>query len=99
MLLEEEFRQGCRQFVAGDRVEMRPAGTDEVTTEEQQIGDFMFDPFQHMSTTIYLPSLSNHGPGQTIPVDPMELKELLRTRYTKPADIVSLWFKQWLTAP
>jgi hypothetical protein len=79
--------------------EMRPAGTYEVTTEQQQIGDFMFDPFQHMSMTIHLPSLTGYGPGQTIPVDPVELKEVLRTKYTEPADIVSLWFKQWLTAP
>jgi hypothetical protein len=69
--------------------EMRPAGVYEVTTEQQQIGDFMFDPFRHMSMTIYLPSLTGYGQGQTIPVDPVELKELLRTRYTEPADIVS----------
>ena len=80
--------------------EVRAAGTYEVTTEEQQIGDFMVDAFRHMSTTIYLPSLTgDYGPGQTIPVDPVELKELLRTSYTRPADIVSLWFKHRLTAP
>jgi hypothetical protein len=38
--------------------------------------------------TIYLPSLTGYGPGQTIPVEPVELKEVLRTRYTEPADIV-----------
>jgi hypothetical protein len=74
--------------------EMRPAGSYEVTTEEQQIGDFMFDAFRHMSTTIYLPPRTgDYGLGQTIPVDPGELKDLLRTSYTRSADIESLMMR------
>jgi hypothetical protein len=70
--------------------EMRPAGTYEVTTEEQQIGDLMFEALRHMSTTIYLPPRTgDYGLGQTIPVDPVELKDLLRTSYTRSTDIES----------
>lgn len=59
--------------------ESRPAGIYEVTCEEQQIGDFMFETFRLISTTIYLPPRANDfGMGEIIPVNPVELKELLK---------------------
>ena len=59
--------------------EMRPAGVYEITTAEQQIGDFMFEAFRQISTTIYLPPRAGDlGMGQTIPVDPLELQKLLK---------------------
>lgn len=59
--------------------ETRPAGVYEITTEEEQIGDFMFEAFRRISTTIYLPPRGgDYGMGQIIPVDPRELTELLK---------------------
>jgi hypothetical protein len=59
--------------------EMRPAGVYEVTTEEQSIGDLMFEAFRRMSTTIYLPPRTgDYGMGQTIPVDTLELEALVK---------------------
>lgn len=34
---------------------MLPAGTYEVTTEEEQIGDFVYEAYRRISTSIYLP--------------------------------------------
>jgi hypothetical protein len=58
--------------------DMRPAGAYEVTTEEEQIGDFMFEAFRRTSTTIYLPPRpGDFGMGKVVPVDPMELSRLV----------------------
>jgi hypothetical protein len=66
--------------------ESRPAGVYEVTCEEQQIGDFMFEAFRCISTTIYLPPhAGDFGTGQIIPVDPLELQKLLKLTSHKTA--------------
>ena len=56
-----------------------PAGDYEVTVEQEQIGDFMFEAFRRTSTTIYLPPRAgDFGVGQVIPVEPSELAELMQ---------------------
>ena len=66
------------------------AGIYEVTTEEEAIGDFMFEAFRRVATTIYLPPRAgDFGMGQFIPVNPAELAEV--SRHVKeddaPADL------------
>ena len=64
--------------------EQWPAGTYQVTTEEEALGDFMFEAFQRVATTIYLPPRAgDFGMGQFIPVNPTELAEVMKT--TEPA--------------
>jgi hypothetical protein len=59
--------------------EMRPAGDYEVTIEEQQIGEFMYEAFRRTATTIYLPPRAgDFGMGQIIPVEPVEFAELMK---------------------
>jgi hypothetical protein len=54
--------------------ETRPAGVYEVTTTEETIGDFIYEAYRRVSTTIYLPPRSReHGMGQIIETDPTEL--------------------------
>lgn len=61
--------------------EQWPAGTYEVTTEEEALGDFMFETFRRVATTIYLPPRAGgSGMGQFIPVNPAELAEVLKAR-------------------
>ena len=56
-----------------------PAGIYEVTTEEEAIGDFMFEAFRRVATTVYLPPRAgDFGMGQFIPVNPAELAEVLK---------------------
>lgn len=65
--------------------QMRPAGEYEVTTEQEQIGDFMFEAFRRTNTTIYLPPrIGDFGVGQTIPIDPHELAELIKLQDHSP---------------
>jgi hypothetical protein len=80
--------------------EMRPAGVYEITIGEQQIGDFMFEAFRHISTTIHLPPRGgDFGMGQTIPVDPLELQKLLKLTSPQAAmKLEPLWMKNWLSA-
>ena len=58
-----------------------PAGTYEVTTEEEQIGDFVFEAYRRVSTSIYLPAQpGDYGIGQIISVDPVELAHALEKK-------------------
>lgn len=55
--------------------EERPAGDYEVTTTEEAIGDFVFEAYRRVSTTIYLPPQSrDHGIGLIIETDPAEIE-------------------------
>jgi hypothetical protein len=59
--------------------EMRPGGIYEITTTEETIGDFMYEAYRRVSTTIYLPPLSrDHGMGQIIETDPAELEQVIQ---------------------
>jgi hypothetical protein len=59
--------------------EMWPAGDYEVSTEQEQIGDFMFEAFRRTATTIYLPPRKgDFGIEQVIPVEPNEFAELMK---------------------
>jgi hypothetical protein len=59
--------------------EMRPAGDYEVTIEEEQIGEFMYEAFRRTATTIYLPPRGgDFGMGQVIPVEPGEFAKLMK---------------------
>ncbi len=54
----------------------RPAGEYEITTTEEAIGDFVFEAYRRVSTTIYLPPQSgDHGIGLIIETDPTELEQ------------------------
>jgi hypothetical protein len=56
--------------------EARPAGIYEITTEEETIGDFMYEAYRRISTTIYLPPRSgDYGMGKFIATDPAELAQ------------------------
>lgn len=58
---------------------MLPAGTYEVTTEEEQIGDFVYEAYRRISTSIYLPAQpGDHGIGRIVSVDPVELEHHAR---------------------
>jgi hypothetical protein len=54
-----------------------PAGIYEITTTEETIGDFVYEAFRRVSTTIFLPPRArDHGMGQIIETDPTELELL-----------------------
>ena len=56
-----------------------PAGDYEITTEEEPVGDVMFEAFRRVSTTIYLPVTTGQiGLGEILEIDPQELEHLLR---------------------
>jgi hypothetical protein len=58
-------------------VEQMPAGIYEVTTTEETIGDFMFEAYRRLSTTIYLPPRpGDYGMGKVIQTDPAELAQV-----------------------
>jgi hypothetical protein len=64
--------------------EQWPAGTYQVTTEEEPLGDFMFEAFRRVATTIYLPPRAgDFGVGQVLPVNPSELAQVLSTVRTE----------------
>jgi hypothetical protein len=55
----------------------RPAGEYEVTTTEEVIGDFVFDAYRRISTTLYLrPRSNDYGVGIFIETDPAELEQV-----------------------
>jgi hypothetical protein len=55
----------------------RPAGEYEVTTTEEVIGDFVFEAYRRVSSTLYLPPRSNdYGVGIFIETDPAELQQV-----------------------
>ena len=57
--------------------EKRPAGIYEIITTGEAIGDFMFEAYRRISTTIYLPPRSgDYGMGIFIETDPAELERV-----------------------
>ena len=55
-----------------------PAGIYEITTTEETIGDFVYEAFRRISTTIFLPPQArDHGMGQIIETDPVELDKVI----------------------
>ena len=66
--------------------EQWPAGKYQITTEEEALGDFMFEAFRRLATTIYLPPRAgDFGVGQVVPVNPSELAEILKAGPTTVA--------------
>jgi hypothetical protein len=58
---------------------MCPAGTYEIMTEEEPIGDFTYAAYRRLSTTIYIPRAAGEiGLGEIIETDPAELSEYLK---------------------
>ena len=56
----------------------RPAGVYEITTTEETIGDFMYEAYRRITTTIYLPPLSgDYGVGTFIETNPAELESIV----------------------
>jgi hypothetical protein len=56
----------------------RPGGVYEVTTTEETIGDFMYEAYRRISTTIYLPPRpGDHGVGTSIETNPAELENII----------------------
>ena len=54
--------------------EICAAGDYEITTEDEQIGDFMIPAYRRISTTIYIPPpLGSPGIGQIIEINPEQL--------------------------
>jgi hypothetical protein len=54
-----------------------PAGVYEITTTEEAIGDFMYEAYRRISTTIYFPPRSDdYGIGKFVETDPAELEKL-----------------------
>ena len=55
-----------------------PAGSYEITTEEESLGDVMYPAYRRLSATIYLPQVPGRiGVGQVIEIGAMELNALL----------------------
>jgi hypothetical protein len=58
-----------------------PAGDYEVTTEEEQLGDLMFEVFRRISTKIYLPPSGGRiGIGDFVEIDPREIEILTKPK-------------------
>jgi hypothetical protein len=56
----------------------RPAGVYEITTTEETIGDFMYEAYRRISTTIYLPPLvGDYGMGTSIETNSAELENII----------------------
>jgi hypothetical protein len=57
--------------------EERPPGVYEITTTEEAIGDFTYEAFRRVSTTIYLPPRSgDYGIGKVVETSPDELENM-----------------------
>ena len=66
-----------RPFRLGDTT--NPAGDYQVTTEEEQLGDLMFEAFRRISTKIYLPPSGGRiGIGDFVEIDPRDLEMLTK---------------------
>ncbi len=64
-----------------------PAGSYEVMTEEEPLGDVMFPAYRRMWTSIYLPRPNGQiGLGQIIEIDPIELDAVLQRSGSRTAD-------------
>lgn len=58
---------------------LAPAGSYEIRTEEEPLGDFMYPVFHRVSHTIYLPRPQGQiGLGEIIEIDPAELDAVLQ---------------------
>jgi hypothetical protein len=67
-----------RPFRLSNGTRTYPAGDYEVTTENEQLGDFTFEAFRRISTRIYLPPVSGQmGIGEILEIDPVELENLV----------------------
>lgn len=67
--------------------EQWPPGIYEITTEEEAIGDFMFEAFRRIATQIYLPPRArDFGMGQFVPVNPAELAQLMGGAVSAPTN-------------
>jgi len=54
-----------------------PPGVYEITTTEEALGDFMYEAFRRISTTIYLPPRSgDYGIGKVVDTDPAEMENI-----------------------
>jgi hypothetical protein len=54
-----------------------PPGVYEITTTEEALGDFMYEAFRRISTTIYLPPRSgDYGMGKVVETDPAEMENI-----------------------
>jgi hypothetical protein len=59
-----------------------PPGVYEITTTEEPMGDFMYEAYRRISTTIYLPPQSgDYGIGKIVETDPAELEVLTRSAH------------------
>jgi hypothetical protein len=57
-----------------------PPGDYEITTTEEPMGDFMYEAYRRISTTIYLPPRStDYGIGKVVETNPAELEILTRS--------------------
>jgi hypothetical protein len=81
-----------RSFRLADRSNL--AGDYEVTTEEQQLGDLMFEAFRRISTRIFRristriylpPSDGRTGIGDFVEIDPRQLEILMKPESGEPA--------------
>jgi hypothetical protein len=64
---------------------MQPAGDYEVTVEQEQIGDLMFEAFRRTLITLYLPPRDgDYGMGRVVPVEPAEFAELVKLKVCSP---------------
>jgi hypothetical protein len=65
--------------------EMQPAGDYEITVEQEQIGEFMFEAFRRTPITLYLPPRDgDYGMGRVVPVEPAEFAELVKLKVCSP---------------
>jgi hypothetical protein len=68
-----------RPFRLSNGTRTYSAGNYEITTEEEQLGDVMFEVFRRVSTRIYLPpDRGRIGIGEILEIDPLELEQLVR---------------------
>jgi hypothetical protein len=59
--------------------EVRPAGIYEITTEEETIGNFIYEAYRRISTTLYLPPQpGDYGVGKFVPTDPAEVAQAMK---------------------
>jgi hypothetical protein len=73
-----EFVAFPRPFQLRGMSRICPAGSYEIMTEEEPIGDFTYEAFRRLTTTIYVPRAAGEiGLGEIIETDPAELSECL----------------------
>jgi hypothetical protein len=68
-------------FQLSEMQEEWPAGSYEITHEEEAIGDFMYEAYRRITSYIYLPArLGDYGIGKFIRIDPAELDQVTKSR-------------------